>query len=140
MFGTIRKHQTWLWGVIITVIVISFVVYFSPYSRLNNTSRGPANLGSINGERVSEEQFVHARSEVYLRYFFMTGNWPDEDARKVGGQIDRETYQWLLLIQKQEQLGIHVSPSVAAQAARATGRMPTSSLPSFATRDCKRRS
>ena len=118
MFGTIRKHQTWLWAVIITVIVISFVIYFSPYSRLNDTRRGPVNLGSINGERISEEQFVHARSEVYLRYFFMSGNWPDEDAKKMGGQIDRETYQWLLLIQKQKQMGIKVSPTTAARAAR----------------------
>jgi len=118
MFGTIRKHQKWLWIVIITVIVISFVIYFSPYSRLNNARRGPVNLGSINGERISEEQFVHARNEVFLRHFFMTGSWPDEEARQTGGQIDRETYQWLLLIQKQEQLGIHVSPTAAAQAAR----------------------
>jgi peptidyl-prolyl cis-trans isomerase D len=120
MFGTIRKHQTWLWGVIITVIVISFVIYFSPYSRLNSNVRHmPANLGSINGERVTEAQFVHARSEVYLRYFFMSGSWPNDEATKQGGQIDRETYQWLLLIQKQEQMGIRFSPAAAAQAARA---------------------
>lgn len=120
MFGTIRKHQTWLWAVIITVVVISFVIYFSPYSRLNSSARrAPVNLGSINGERVTEEQFVHARREVYLRHFFMTGTWPDDEAARTGGQIDRDTYQWLLLIQKQDQMGIRFSPSVAAQAARA---------------------
>lgn len=118
MFGTIRKHQTWLWAVIITLTIISFVIFFSPYSKLNDSRRGPVNLGSINGERVSEEEFINARNEVYLRTFFTTGNWPDEDARKTGGQIERETYQWLLLIQKQRQLGIHVSTDVAAQAAR----------------------
>jgi hypothetical protein len=117
MFGTIRKHQTWLWVVIITVIVISFVIYFSPYSRLNDTRRGPVNLGSINGERISEEQFVNARNEVYLRSFCLTGRWPDEEARR-GGQIERDTYQWLLMIQKQRQLGIHVSSEVASQVAK----------------------
>ena len=49
----------------------------------------------------------------------MSGNWPDEDAKKMGGEIDRDTYQWLLLIQKQNQLGIHISTDVAAQAAKA---------------------
>jgi hypothetical protein len=119
MFGTIRKHQTWLWAVIITLTIISFVIFFSPYSKLNNTRRGPVNLGSINGERISEEEFINARNEVLLRAFFTSGNWPDEDARKMGGQVDRDTYHWLLLIQKQEQLGIHVSTDVVAEAARA---------------------
>ena len=118
MFGTFRKHQKWLWIVIIVVIVISFVIYFSPYSRLNDTRRGPVNLGSINGERVSEEQFINARNEIYLRSFCLTGRWPDE-ASKREGQIERETYQWLLLIQKQQQLGIHVSLDTAAQVAKA---------------------
>ena len=118
MIGTIRKHQTWLWAVIITVVIISFVFMFSPYSKMNNASRGVVNLGSINGERISEQDFINARSEVYLRTFFTTGNWPDEDAKKTGGQIERDTYHWLLLIQKQQQLGIHVSTEVVAQAAR----------------------
>ena len=118
MIGTIRKHQTWLWAVIITVVIISFVFMFSPYSKMNSTSRGVVNLGSINGERISEQDFINARSEVYLRTFFTTGNWPDEEAKKTGGQIERDTYHWLLLIQKQQQLGIHVSTEVVAQAAR----------------------
>jgi hypothetical protein len=119
MIGTIRKHQTWLWAVIITLTIISFVIFFSPYSKLNNTRRGPVNLGSINGEPISEEEFINARNEVYLRAFFTSGAWPDEDAKKTGGQIERDTYQWLLLIQKQERLGIHISTDVVAQAARA---------------------
>ena len=119
MIGTIRKHQTWLWAVIITVVIISFVFMFSPYSKMNSSGRGPVNLGSINGERISEEEFINAQHEVYLRAFFTTGNWPDEEARKTGGQIERDTYYWLLLIQKQKQLGIHISTDVVAQTARA---------------------
>ena len=118
MFGTFRKHQTWLWAVIITVIIFSFVIYFSPYSKLSDARRGPVNLGSINGERVSEEEYIRARREVFLRSFFTTGNWPNEEAMKQGGEIDRDTYQWLLLIQKQKQLGVHISTEVVAQAAR----------------------
>ena len=119
MFGTFRKHQTWLWAVIITFTVISFVWYFSPYQRMTGAQRGTANLGSINGERISEEDYIKARREVFLRAFFTSGNWPDEDAKKQGGEVDRDTYQWLLLIQKQKQLGIQISTDVVAQAARA---------------------
>ena len=35
--------------------------------------------------------------EICLRTFFMTGNWPDDEASKQGGDVERETYQWLLL-------------------------------------------
>ena len=86
---------------------------------MTGAQRGTANLGSINGERISEEEYIKARQEVFLRTFFTTGNWPDEEARKQGGEIERDTYQWLLLIQKQNQLGIHISTDVVAQAAKA---------------------
>ncbi len=119
MFGTIRKHQTWLWAVIITVVVISFVIYFSPYSRLNTSTRSRGYLGSINGERVSEEDFIKARTEVFLRTFFMTGSWPDEEAQKMGGQVERETFQWLLMIQEQRRFGIHLTTDMVARAAQA---------------------
>ena len=119
MFGTIRKHQTWLWAVIITLTIISFVIFFSPYSKLNDSRSSRANLGSIGGERITEEQFVQARREVALRYFFMSGGqFPDESARSSGFDIERETYQWLFLVQKQDQLGIHIDQTLAAQFAR----------------------
>lgn len=115
MFGTIRKHQTWLWAIIITVIIISFVIFFSPYSKMNDARRGPASYGSINGQRIGEEDFVNAWREVELRSFFMSGRWPDDREKK---NLDEETYKWLLLVQKQNQAGIRVGDEVAAQTAR----------------------
>ena len=119
MFGTIRKHQTWLWAVIITVIIISFVIFFSPYSKMNDNRQVAANWGSINGEKVTQEEYVKAYKEICLRAFFMTGNWPDDEARKQGGDVERESFQWLLLKQKQKELGIHISTDAVAQGARA---------------------
>lgn len=118
MFGTIRKHQTWLWAIIITLTIISFVIFFSPYSKLNDSRQVAANFGSINGERISQDDYVKAYREVCLRTFIMTGQWPDDDAKKQGGEVERETYQWLLLIQKQSQLGVHVSTDILAQSAK----------------------
>ena len=120
MFGTIRKHQTWLWAIIITLTIISFVIFFSPVSKLNNGRSAPVNFGSINGERISQEEYINARREQDLRYFFFMsgGRWPADDAKKAGFDVDRETYYWLLLIQKQNQLGIHISSDLVAQFAR----------------------
>ena len=116
MFGTIRRHQKWLWAVIITFTVISFVIYFSPYSKINTGPRGRLDLGTINGERISEEEFANAQREIYVQYFFASGGrMPDEEARR---NFDRETLQWLLLIREEEQLGIHIAGEMVAEVAR----------------------
>jgi len=118
MFGTIRKHQTWLWAIIITFTIISFVVFFSPYSKLN-TDQGVVRLGSISGKPISEEAFIHAQREAMLQYFFMSGGrWPDTDAERMGFDLERETYQWLFLLQKIEEMGIHTSSEMVVQVAR----------------------
>jgi hypothetical protein len=118
MFGTIRKHQKWLWLVIITLTIASFLVFFSPYSRMNGSGRGGySNRGSINGERISEQDFEHAVNDVKLRYFFFMsgGRWPDATAEK---ELEDETYKWLLLLQKERQLGIHIGTDEAVSAAQ----------------------
>jgi len=117
MFGTIRKHQQWLWAIIITVIIISFVIFFSPYSKMQNERRR-SDYGSINGEKVTEDGYMNAQREVYLRYFMMTGRWPDENAQRMGFDPDRETYNWLLILQKQKETGISVSSDLAIEKAR----------------------
>ncbi len=119
MFGTIRKHQTWLWAVIITLTVISFVIYFSPSSKLNGGSdRSANNYGSINGQKISQQDYADAYREVDLHFFLTTGHWLNEDRKRTELEIQREVYNWLLLIQKQNQLGIHISDEAAAEMGR----------------------
>jgi parvulin-like peptidyl-prolyl isomerase len=112
MIGTIRKHSKWLWIIIIVATVIAFVIFFSPNQRFSGSDGGgrDANFGSINGERISREDFINAQREVLLQYFFRHGEpFREADAKRTGFDLDRETYFRLLLIQKQKQLGIHVS-------------------------------
>ena len=114
MFGTIRKHQTWLWAVIITLTIISFVTFLSPNSKLNGSGAGSGNYGSINGEKVTRDQYANAYREVDLHTFFMSGHWLNEDKKQTRVDPERETYQWLLLTQLQRKLGIHVGDTAAA--------------------------
>ena len=119
MFGTFRRHQKWLWWAIITVIVITFVVYFSPYSKLNSNERHSIYYGAIDGQTISEQDFYDARREVDLHYFFFIsrGQWPEEEKNSRFDPM-RETYQWLVLVRKQEAMGLHVSDEVAEQMGR----------------------
>lgn len=125
MIGTIRKHSKWLWAIIIAATVICFVVYFSPYQRVSRGG-GPANFGRIYGRPVTRDDFLAAQREVELQFFFRYGDWPEGEARRMGFDVERETYLRLLLIRKQEDLGIHIAPEavarVAANLLRSLGR------------------
>lgn len=101
--------------VIIVVVIISFVFWGSQSSRMEGRS-GRASFGTMNGEAVTQENFRKAQHEVYLRYYLSTGEWPDADGKRTF-EPERETYYRLFLIQKQEQLGIHVSSESVARVA-----------------------
>ncbi len=114
--------------IIITLTIVSFVIYFGPQSRVNSgRGGGSANLGSINGARITPEEYTEAQREVMLRYFFMSGNFPGEEARKMGFDEQRETYYRLFLNQKQDDLGIHPGSEAVAQVARNILRPPQKS-------------
>jgi hypothetical protein len=70
MTGHIRKHQKLLWYFISAAVIISFVAYFNPSSRLEQAGGG-GNYGSIDGRPLSRNELVAAdrlaRLGGYLR-------------------------------------------------------------------------
>ena len=115
MFGTIRRHQTWLWGIIITLTIISFVIFFSPYTRTSRNAGGSEYLGSINGERITRQDFNNAYREALLQYYFTAGSWLSEAEKKNSFDPERSAYQRLFVVQKQEDMGIHIGSDTAGQ-------------------------
>jgi len=123
MIGTIRKHTGWLWAVIITVTIITFVFWGSQSGGSGGRSK-TSNFGSIDGAPISQQDYVEAAREVYLHYLIQYG--PSVDLKKMGVDEERETYYRLFLMRKIKQLGIGVDPKAVAQTAgdilRAFGR------------------
>lgn len=118
MIGTIRKHSKWLWWVIIVAVIITFVYWGSAINGPRGGSRGGrGNFGVINGETISQGNFSDAQREVMLSHFFSTGEWPDGSRKLSGFDLEREIYFRLLLIQKQNELGIQVSDEAVAKTA-----------------------
>jgi hypothetical protein len=119
MFGTIRRHQSWLWAIIITITVICFVIFFSPNQKYGDGNRGKESFGTIAGKEISREEYRNAQAEVYLHYFLTRGQWPDEDssAKQMGFDQQRETYFRIMLIREQENRNIRVSDKVTSQMA-----------------------
>jgi parvulin-like peptidyl-prolyl isomerase len=127
MLGTIRRHQHWLWVIIVTLTIASFLFFFSPYSKLSGPSRGKVDLGTVNDQPISRESYQAAQRDIYLRYLVTHGDWPDHDAeaKRLGFNANRETYNQLLLISKMKDLNIQVSStSVARLAAQILGAAP----------------
>lgn len=119
MFGTIRKHQTWLWAIIIAVIVVSFVIFFSPDAQWN-MGGGQGSFGSIDGRPITQQEFSQAYRETKLLYFLNFQKWPesDERARQMGFDLENETYMRLLRLAKVKEANIRVSDETLAHLAR----------------------
>jgi hypothetical protein len=114
MIGTIRKHQQWLWAIIITITIASFI-FWTGNRGVQETGRA-GDFGTISGEKVTKEDYLNANKEVLLQYFFMSGRfYNDQEAKKANFNLDQRIYMRLLLIQKEEQFGIRVSSEKAGQ-------------------------
>jgi hypothetical protein len=114
MIGTIRKHQKWLWFVIIIAIVISFVWFFSPAATMPGDDSPKADFGSINGARITPKQFAQAQREARLGMFLNYRQWPKNDER-MREILEQSTYQRLVVDAKLKQLNINVTPEATAR-------------------------
>lgn len=116
MLGTFRKHSTWLWGIIIAATAVS-LIYWTGNRGGRNDGGGNVDLGAINGKRVSPDDYRNARSEVRLEYYFSRGEWPENSTQRDNFDLNAETYKRLFLIQKEQEMGIHVGSDVVARVA-----------------------
>jgi hypothetical protein len=115
MFGTIRKHQQWLWVVIITAVIISFVVYFSPNQGGGNGSLGNQKIGTIDGQAVEDQQVRSALSQAKLSGFLRYGEaFQSGRAEQMGFNLKQETMQRLFLGMRLKEAGIQVSDDAVA--------------------------
>ena len=129
MIGTIRKHSKWLWLVIATLTIISFIYWGAGPSLVgdNGGGRGRGDYGTIYGHTITEQAFFEARNNFFLLYWFRSGGeWPDRNPNFTDAVLQREIYIRLMLLQKAADLGIHVSDEAVVTAAnellRSVGR------------------
>src|SRR5208282_5283375 len=116
MIGTIRRHQKWLWIVIIGATIISFTTYLSPTNRNRlggALTRTEADFGSVNGEPVTREEFLAAEREGSLFFRLRSGEWPDNEDKKK--QVDAYAEQSLLLDAEMKEYKINVTTEAAVR-------------------------
>ena len=88
MFGTIRKHKTWLWVLIIAFVSVSMVAFFSDGSSLfGSNNRGNGDLGFIGTRAITTTEYLASLAELKTDYLLKTGQMPPSDEntqRKIG--------------------------------------------------------
>jgi hypothetical protein len=117
MIGTLRKHQTWLWGIIIVATIVSFVIYFTPSARVGVGGRYTGgNFGTIHGRPISRKQYIEAYTEAQLAIFLRNRVWVDRsDAERYGISLERETRNRLVLLDTLKRFNVVVPEAAVAQ-------------------------
>lgn len=116
MFGTIRKHQTWLWFIIIGVMVISMLT-FTSMNKASNGQRSAGAYGEMDGRLITESEHTTGEIEASLMYFLRTYDWPDNGTPRSGWNQEQETDKRIFLIRKLDQYDIHTDSQAVAQLA-----------------------
>lgn len=112
MFGTIRKHQSWLWIVIVGAVILSFVFWFSP----NQTSYrnllfggGGSQFGTIDGRPITQEMVSSANRQTALRRFLFNRG------ETSGTDDEQQILQQLFLSEKVREYKIGVGDAAVAR-------------------------
>src|SRR5882724_6891571 len=114
MFGTIRKHQGWLWAVIGGLTILSFVIFGPTNTRMGNALKGQGNYGVIGGHPIKFDQRVNAEHEIELDGFLKRQEWPNMNSP----ENLQAVYTHLFLIQKLDELNVKISADATALLAR----------------------
>lgn len=119
MFGSFRKHQKWIWLLGVIVIIPSFVIFFSPNVDFDKVSAGKSyDLGSIEGRRITRDEYVPFYNEARLAHFVRAGGrWPGTD-EATQNRLEGDALSRLLLVRKLKELSIYVSDVAVARMAQ----------------------
>ncbi len=94
--------------VIIIVIIVSFVIFFTP--EVDFRRRDDSDFGSINGRKLTLLELQNARKDLMLLSRFNSGDWPKNDTFR-----DNEVKQRVLMLDLAKQFGIQISDDAVVQ-------------------------
>ncbi|HEX7653741.1 MAG TPA: SurA N-terminal domain-containing protein, partial [Verrucomicrobiae bacterium] len=117
MIGTIRKHSAWLWWIIASLTIISFVVFMSSAPTRGGRGGAGGTYGTIYGHELTGEEVARARNDFAIYFLLNYGEWPEKSRNINAYQIDQQTYVNLLLALKAKAMGVSVPEDAVAEAA-----------------------
>lgn len=115
MFGTIRKHQTWLWVAIIGVMIFGLIQWQNSLGKGGNNDRGEGNFGSIDGRPITATEMNQGHNDALLDFFVNSREWPDTGTAPKDWNQTIQDYKQVFLSRKLQQYDIHSDPDLVAR-------------------------
>jgi hypothetical protein len=117
MFSTIRRHQSWLWLIIIFLVILSFVWYMGPSAGSSGGFRPPTGTyGYLKGRAIEQEDYWQAHREARIQFFLYARVWPESSpAAQEMFDAERQVAERLVLIDKLRELKVTVPDDAVAR-------------------------
>ncbi len=114
MFSFIRRHQ-YLAMVFILLVIVSFVFFFTDRSVLD--LGGNVDLGSVNGRKITQREYLNAQKEAMLTHFFRYRDWPRPGSigEQMGWKLEEQTMERLVLANQLKEKNIIVGDEAVAK-------------------------
>jgi hypothetical protein len=131
MIVILRKHAKWLMIPLFSLVIISFLFFMSSGPARNGGSGGSTSVntnivgGEIYGEKVTPEKYDRIEHDVDLYFLFNYGQWALHNPNLTQQRLQQEIYVRMMLLQKAQSGGVHVSDDQVEQAAANYLRSPT---------------
>ena len=103
MIGSIRKHSNWLWAIIVTAVIASFVIWSDARPGRSSFDFGGADFGKLYGRPITRDQLLKARTAAAIDDALRGGR------RGASADNERAVAELLVLQAKVKELGIQVS-------------------------------
>ena len=100
------------------ITAVTFVTFMGSGPSRSGGGGSVSNLGSIASRKVTLNAYLDAEHEVYIFYWFRYHQWPDRDPNVSAADLRRDIYMRLMLIQKGQDLGIHIGAEAVATTAK----------------------
>jgi hypothetical protein len=104
MIGSIRKHSNWLWAIIVTAVIASFVIWSDAGGGRNSFDFGGSDFGKLYGRPITRDQLLKARTAVSVDDAMRGGR-----ARGASADNERQVAELMVLQAKVKEMGIQVS-------------------------------
>jgi len=118
MFASIRRHQKWLFIVVVVLVIFSFVIYLDPATSGGRGRSGASqtDFGTINGRALSREEVLEAYQDARLEVRMLSGRWPgDDEASRQMFNLDSRIQHRLVLLEKIRESGIQVGDEAVVE-------------------------
>lgn len=119
MIGSIRKHSNWLWAIIVTAVIASFLIWSDARGGRNTFDLGGADFGKLYGHPITRDQLIKARTAAAVDEALRGGR-----GRGASADNERQVAELMVLQAKVKEFGIQVGDEAVGRYLRENFKDP----------------